>query len=227
MQQVTNATADFRREFVISIARTPEQVREAFRLRHQVYCLERGFEATTPAGIEQDEFDRQAHHVIASDRRTGQIVGTVRLLLPTPGVPGRDSMPIRRLCAPSLLRDLPYATTAEVSRFAISKERRDTMSGCAGLLRLGLVQGGVRLSRDLGLTHWCAVMERSLLRLMRSTAIRFNPIGPMVEYHGLRQPCAAHIGSVLAEMADEQPALWDLVTEGGSLWWNEPQLAAA
>lgn len=227
MQQLINATAAFRREFVVTIAQHPDEIEEAFRLRHQVYCLERGFEEATPAGIEQDEFDRYARHVIARDRRTGEVVGTVRLILPRHGVNHRDSMPVRRLCDPALLHSLPLSTTAEVSRFAISRERRDSKSESAGLLRLGLVQGSVRVSRDLGLTHWCAVMERSLLRLMRSTAVRFAPIGPPVEYHGLRQPCAAHIGTVMAEMAEQQPVLWDLVTEGGALWDDERMLAAA
>lgn len=219
----TDAIAAFRRDFIVQTARTLDEVQEAFRLRHQVYCLERGYEAATTAGVEQDEFDCNARHVIASDRRTGQVVGTMRFILPGRT---RDAMPMRRLCDPSLLRDLPMATTAEVSRFAISKLRRDAGVG-DGLLRLGLVQGGVRLSHELGLTHWCAVMERSLLRLMCATAIRFKPVGPLVEYHGVRQPCAAHIGTVLAEMAAEQPALWDLVTDGGVLCSGEMERLAA
>ena len=213
-----DAIAAFRRDFTIQVAGTPGEMREAFQLRHQVYCLERGYEAATAAGVEQDEFDARAKHVIACDRRTGQIVGTVRLILPGRS---RDAMPIRRLCDPTLLRHLPHATTAEVSRFAVSKVLRESGAGDS-LLRLGLVQGSVRISRELGLTHWCAIMERSLLRLMRATAIRFDPVGPAVEHHGLRQPCVAHIGTVLAEMEAEQPGLWDLVTDGGLRWWDQP-----
>ena len=218
-----DAIAAFRRDFIVQTARTPEEVQEAFRLRHQVYCLERGYEAATTAGVEQDEFDRNARHIIAWDRRTGQVVGTARLILPGKM---RDAMPIQRLCDPSLLRDLPLATTAEVSRFAVSKLRRDAGAG-DGLLRLGLVQGCVRLSRELGITHWCAVMERSLLRLLRTSAIRFDPIGTLVEHHGLRQPCATRLDTILAEMAVEQPDLWDLVTDGGILCSDEPERLAA
>jgi hypothetical protein len=46
------------------------------------------------------------------------------------------------------------------------------------IMRLGLVQGLVRISQELGLTHWCAVMEPSLLRLLRRTAIHFEPLAP-------------------------------------------------
>lgn len=220
-----DAIAAFRRDFTIKVARTPGEMREAFQLRHQVYCLERGYEEATAAGVEQDEFDGRAKHIIACDRRSGQVVGTVRLILPGRDR-SRDSMPMRRLCDPALLRHIPYASTAEVSRFAVSKVLRESGAGDS-LLRLGLVQGSVRVSREMGLTHWCAIMERSLLRLLRATAIRFDPVGPAVEHHGLRQPCVAHIGTVLADMETEQPGLWDLVTDGGLHWWDQPERMAA
>ncbi len=226
MQRLDHATAAFRRTFIVTVARTTEQIQEAFRLRYQVYCLERGFEAATLDGIERDRFDDLARHVIVCERVTGQVVGTLRFILPGAGDCPAHSMPVRQLCPPSLLHSLPIATTAEVSRFAISKERRGAFDG-AGLLRLGLVQGGIRLSRELGLTHWCAVMEPCLLRLMCSTGLRFAPIGPLVEHHGMRQPCIAHIDTVLAEMAVKQPALWEFMTERGSLWPSPERRIAA
>lgn len=219
--------AAFDDEFVVQSAETASQITEALRLRHQVYCLERGYETATPAGIEQDDYDRLAYHVIACDRRSGQVMGTLRLIPPDLSVPRHEAMPMRRVCGPALLRHLPFETTAEVSRFAISKQRRVAVADSASLLRVGLVQGAVRLSRDLGMTHLCAVMERSLLRLMRATAVRFTAIGPAVEYHGIRQPCAAEIAVVLAEMAVAQPALWQLVTEGGALVTARRELLAA
>ena len=227
MKLIDACVAAFHQDFVVRTARSASAVQDALRLRHDVYCLERGFEAATPAGIEQDEFDRQAHHVIACDRRSGEVMGTLRLILPDRSGPRHRALPIRGVCGASLLQHLPFSTTAEVSRFAISKQRRSESAGATALLRMGLVQGAVRLSRDLGMTHWCAVMERSLLRLMRSTSVRFTPIGPAVEYHGVRQPCAAEIAPLLAEMAVTHPALWGLVTEGGALCGRAPASMAA
>ena len=226
-QHVRSAISEFRREFSVDLADTPDLINEAYRLRHQVYCLERGFEEPGEAEIESDEFDRHSRHVVVRRRRGGEVVGTLRLVIASPRL-GEASLPMHRICESSQLRGLPTATTAEVSRFAVSKERRDNQSPAAAIVRLGLVQGAVRISRDLRLTHWCAMMERSLLRLLRSTAIDFSPLGPMVEYHGLRQPTYADISLVLRRMRQVRPELWDLVTEFGSLWHgSESYLAAA
>ena len=128
---------------------------------------------------------------------------------------------MQRLCNTDLLRMLPLASTGEISRFAISKELRD--AGCAGnaLLRLGLMQGILRLSVGMGITHWCAVMEPTLLRLLRVSGIHFQSLGPAIEHHGLRQPSFGCIGTVLARIKRERPAAWDYFTDGGLLWQDE------
>jgi N-acyl amino acid synthase of PEP-CTERM/exosortase system len=76
----------------------------------------------------------------------------------------------------------------------------------------------LRMSVALGLTHWCAFMEPALLRILRATEIHLEPVGPMVEYHGLRQPCYGNIRTVLSRIRAEQPDVWDLITDGGELW---------
>jgi hypothetical protein len=91
-------------------------------------------------------------------------------------------------------------------------------SDATALLRLALVQGLVRMSAENGVTHWCAVMERSLLRLLRASAINFEPVGQMVEHHGMRQPSVCSVSTVLQQMRIEQPAIWEFVTLGGTLW---------
>ena len=97
----------------------------------------------------------------------------------------------------------------------------------SGLLRLALVQGLIRLSVELGITHWAAIMEPTLLRLLKSTAIYFNSIGKPVEYHGLRQPCYIPIEALLARVYEEQPGIWEFLTDGGRLWPEPPRWAAA
>jgi N-acyl amino acid synthase of PEP-CTERM/exosortase system len=67
-----------------------------------------------------------------------------------------------------------------------------------------------------GITHWCAVMEPTLLRMFTAMAIRPEPLGPMVEYHGLRQPCYIDLHEMLDTMMRERPAMWEVMTEAGS-----------
>lgn len=228
--------------FEVISADTPELLRKAYELRYQVYCLERGFEDGTehPDGLEIDEFDSHARHSLLVHRPTGQAIGAVRLVLPVPGA-HHNSFPIQNLTDHALVRcpsAFPVASMAEISRFSISKEfrrrRTDTLYGegnapragedepgdrrSGALVRLGLMLAICRMSAELGVTDWCAVMEPALLRILAMTGVHFEMIGPPVEYHGLRQPCHGNICALMARLAREQPAAWDLVTDGGTLW---------
>jgi hypothetical protein len=143
----------------------------------------------------------------------GEVVGTVRLIAPDPIDLG-NSFPTQRLCQPALLQHLPLDTTGEISRFAISKQRRGAC--VAGMLtRLALMRGIAQLSSEMGLTHWLAVMERGLLRLQQRNAIHFDPIGPLVSYHGLRQPAMGEIVRVLERIRREEFPTWNFLTDGG------------
>jgi N-acyl-L-homoserine lactone synthetase len=201
--------------FVVIRADTPKLVHAACRLRYQVYCLERGFEPGNN-GVETDDFDSKAHHVLLIHRDSGEPIGTSRVI-PASSPGGFADLPMTSVCAPGLLQNLPTRTTGEISRFAVSKQRR--MSCRAGtMVRLGLMQGILRLSRELGLTHWCAIMEPMLLRLLQMSSIYFQPIGPLVEYHGLRQPAFLEIDAVLDRARFERPDAWNYVTLDGQLW---------
>lgn len=205
-------------EFSVELVRTKEDLQEAYRIRYQVYCLERGFE---PAGegveIEKDDYDARTRHVLVRSSRNGQALGTVRLILPDHSALER-SFPMQNVCPPEVLNGLPIAEMAEVSRFAVSKARRGQIGARGGLLRLSLVQGLVKLSHEIGVNYWCALMEPTLLRLLSATAIHFRSIGPLVEHHGLRQPAYNSLDEILQRMHAEQPPLWNFITEGGRLW---------
>jgi len=208
-------------ECTVLIADTPDLLEEVFRLRYQVYCIERGFEPGC-GGKELDEFDSQARHVLLVHRASGEPIGTVRVI-PSCLTGGVNGLPMAAVCPAGILQGLPAWTTGEISRFAVSKQRR--LSCRAGaMVRLGLMQGTLRLSRELGLTHWCAIMEPMLLRLLQTTAIHFSPLGSPVEYHGLRQPACLDIDTVLDRARVEQREGWDYVTLGGALW-QPPVLA--
>ena len=215
-------TAD---DFSIELADTAAQQREAFRVRHQVYCVERGYEACD-GDVETDEFDGNARHVLLRHRASGEVVGTVRLVLPNMRRL-RGSFPLQRVCGASALDAMPLHTSGEVSRFALSKDRRLGMEQAGCLMRLALVQGLIQASDEAGLTHWCAVMERSLLRLLRTTGIHFQPAGPMIEYHGMRQPATCDIDVMLDRVRQEHGLVWDDLTQGGRLWAPQVEALAA
>jgi N-acyl amino acid synthase of PEP-CTERM/exosortase system len=206
--------ASLRASYIFEVANTPTLVKEAQKLRYQVFVRERGiFNAPSDEELETDEFDAWSHHLLIRRCEDRQVVGTARLV---PFSADRAvSLPIQRVCSAERLSGIPLNNAGEISRFALSKDlRRGGDSRLNSLLILTLVEGVLHLSLGLGLTHWCAVMERSLMRLLRSVGIHFKAVGPMVSYYGQRQPAIAEIASLLSEGQQQRPAYYDFVTHG-------------
>src|SRR3954466_3012265 len=105
MSKFANAIASAQQELVVEIARTPEQVLEAKKLRYRVYCEERGFEPGE-GGIEQDEFDDNARHARVRSGPQGEVFGTVRLVLGAEDADGKG-LPMQRVCEDYVLAPLP------------------------------------------------------------------------------------------------------------------------
>ena len=213
-----DAFAAASKELVVEVATTPEQILEAKRLRYTVYCEERNF-LPGENGIEEDEFDSHSRHILVRSRATGEVFGTVRVVLSK--ADGTVSFPMQNVCEPHVLRSVPFAGTAEISRFAVKRDRTGISPAASALMRLYLIQGIVQVSGELGLTHWCATMERTLIRLLRSTGIYFQALGEPIEYHGLRQPAVWPLSSGFAQMHNEQPHIWNFLTNNGTLWSEE------
>jgi len=120
---LTDSIVAARTELVVHLADTPALVEQAYRLRHQVYCLERGYEPSVD-DLETDAYDKHARHVVLSLRGCGTVIGTVRMILPQARQPTR-SFPMQAVCDRATLGAIPLRSAVEVSRFAVSKERRN------------------------------------------------------------------------------------------------------
>lgn len=64
----------------IRLAKTPEEVGKACRLRYEVFVEEEGANLVNTDSIEQDEFDRYCDHLLVLRTDTQEVVGTYRLL---------------------------------------------------------------------------------------------------------------------------------------------------
>ena len=197
------------------------QREQVHHLRYQIYCEEYSFENPTqyPDGLEIDEFDIHSVHCLIFNHHTDQAIGTVRLILPLYNRPAL-SFPIQGMCRHPMMRDPAILNSAaEVSRFAISKSARSNcdvgipQNFCSSLLIIMLVKGVVQMGRDNGINDLFAVMEPTLLRLLAGRfAFHFNPIGPLVDYHGMRQPCHANLGRLLERTKRDNFAVWSYIT---------------
>lgn len=219
-------------------ASTESLLDQAYRLRYQVYCLERGFEdaATNPDGRERDEFDDHSVHRLLVHAETGLIVGGVRLVLPRQDHL-KNCFPIQGVCQvgplqPALSNGL--SETAEISRFCVSKAFRRLLPKGRGralgktsrldvepaaflpLMTLELMNAVIQMSEENGIKQLCAAMEPSLLRLLSRLGLEFTPLGDLVSFHGVRQPCYANIDELWVCLKEQNEDVWRwLANQGG------------
>lgn len=212
---------------------------DVYRLRYQVYCVENPFEDPSDKldGLESDVYDERAAHCLLRHRRTSFWAGAARLILPNKDAPAH-SFALQEVCRDPMIEDparFPVNEMAEVSRFCVSKEFRKRQGD--GLMPqsnepedqkderrvvpnmiLGLIEGLVDMSIRNGIVYWCAVMEPPLLRLLSRLGINFESIGPLVDYHGRRQPSLLRLPNMLKNVSEVRPDVWEILTDGGRHW---------
>lgn len=207
---------DFFNHFDLVLATTPEQKRDVYHIRYQVYCDELGFEDKRQfkQPFERDGFDEHAHHFLIRHKRTGMAAGTARCVLPFDDFGHKKPLPSERFCQHALDQQqitslgLRRGDYAEVSRIAIRAEfrRRITLDHqqYTDHQRFSFTQDELKsfshiatalyfalasyyLLRD-DIKTMIAMMEPRLMKHLNRAGIHFQPAGELTEYHGLRQP---------------------------------------
>jgi N-acyl amino acid synthase of PEP-CTERM/exosortase system len=204
----------YREHFEVVRASTPFLLDQVYRLRYQVYCVENAYRDRQLEGRETDIYDERSVHALLVHRRSEAVAGTVRVILP-----GTDQqhppLPINIVADSEqreLLRRLPRSRTAELSRFAVSKEFRQRCTDredhrMLRYITIGLIRAALELCCDHGIKYVCAVMGHSLIRLLGRLGFVFDHLGGLIEYHGARQPCVAQVNQIVS-------------TAEGTVWWR-------
>jgi N-acyl amino acid synthase of PEP-CTERM/exosortase system len=224
-------SALYDRHFIVLPADTPELLDAAHALRYQVYCVEHQFEdpARQQGQRERDRYDEHSVHSVLMAKSSGNVVGCVRLILPHGDA---QSLPLWGHLEPKdrdRLDTFERDRTAEISRYAIAKTYRrregeslypDVAEPSANELRrlvphmsLGLLRGVGLLAARHGMETVCAAMAPSLMRLLERFGLVFQPLGPPIDLHGIRQPCVGECEQLLAGMADRNEEYHRLVAQ--------------
>lgn len=231
------------RYFTFACVDGSEGITECYRLRYQVFCLERGFLSSDdyPDHMESDGYDAHSLHFLASHLH-GEPAGTARLV-----TNGPLGLPMAHHCAldPAyrFLGDANHplgSHFAEISRLAVSRGFRrrqgDTVYGGPPRRSPGpegdpssppsapprdvpeMVSGLFRLiyqeSKRRGITHWVVAMERSLQVMLKRMGIAFSAIGPEVDYYGPVRPYVAEIAAVERYVCRERVDTRDYMVAG-------------
>lgn len=221
--------------------RRPDNIPEdLFRLRYEVYCVERAYLKADAfaSGMEQDDYDDCATHFGAYHGEA--LVGTVRLVTP----PVACAFPFTLHCPTFAHFSMPeHGLCAEISRLAVRRSHRrrraDSVAGIPGftpapdvgiaippaferretgspMLLLGMYREMYRHSRANGIRYWFAAMERSLAWSLKKIGFRFEAIGPLADYYGKVTPYVLDLGEAIPELSVNNPPL--------SAWFDEVPL---
>jgi N-acyl amino acid synthase of PEP-CTERM/exosortase system len=195
-----------------------ELLQKIYRLRFEVYGDQCGFirKEDFPDGIETDEFDETSIH-FAAVKPDGEVLGTLRLILPT-----HKKLPVQRHVRFFLPHDenLENIYCAEISRFMISKKlRRDltkkdweaqkkneaTLLKEAKNIFMGLCLEAYKECNNLGITHVFSLMEKGLHVLLRFYGFHFQCVGEEIDIYGPVRPYVATLSSLGKSLAKEFP----------------------
>lgn len=216
-------------------ANTEELKQEVYKLRYQVYCLEKYFENPEehPDGLETDEYDQYSCHYLIRHRETGLYMATTRLILPNSGIfPMEANSEIDNT---AFLRHVNRNHLAELSRFCVSKQfrrranERDLIvtndtdesrnspreKASSASITLSLFACAIQMSAEHNIRYWCALIEPTLKRVVESYGIYVTQIGPLVEHHGKRMPCAIKVNDLLLGAAEKNIEYWGMLTNNG------------
>jgi N-acyl-L-homoserine lactone synthetase len=172
-----------------TISDDPALLEQSYRLRYQVYCVERKYlnAGDYPDGRETDDFDKDSVHVGAIDS-CGQLAGTARLIKPNP-----RGFPMFQHCAffPEMRTlDQPDTVAVEVSRVSISRhcarlrDRRNRKEPFLTLVK-SIMQGAKRA----GATHLVGATDAAFHRWLVHNGLPYRVAGPEVDYYGPVAPC--------------------------------------
>lgn len=227
----------FRARFEVIPAVSGTLVAQVYRVRHQVYCEELGFEAIRPDAQERDHYDNHAVHLLLRKAGEGAPVGCARLVRPNPGNP-TALLPFERFCAASLDRStvdparLPRSTVAEVSRLAVLSEfrrRKGEARQPAPLsefdfgtdqnprfpyILVSLYLGIVAIAGIHGIESLFTLTEPRLAGHFAKLGVTVRQIGSPIEHRGLRFPSMISVSEVVSGLNEYcRPLYLELMEE--------------
>ena len=190
----------------VSWARHLDEVRQAQRLRFQVFATEMGARLTTPiAGHDVDLFDDYCEHLLVRDAQTRQVIGTYRVLTPAQArrVGGTYSdtefdltrlrtlrsrmVELGRSCVHADHRHggVIMALWSALADFMVRNEL-DTMIGCASI---PMVHNGIP-SGDAAASIWHQVRKTHLAPIDFHVLPRLPLPGDLLDGHAVIEPPA-------------------------------------
>jgi N-acyl amino acid synthase of PEP-CTERM/exosortase system len=202
---------NFSQYFTVTLATTRQQQRFAYAIRYQVYAEELGWEPVNERRLERDSCDDYAYHCLLVHKRSGDIAGCVRLVLPQIGPP-KAPLPCQHhgitLKSNRHIAEFDGSPVGEISRLAVPQNfrRRAQETGKPFILdshntttiytekerrnfpniSIGLYLSAIALVKLCNLERVLVVMEPRLQRHLKRYGLVFHQISDLFELRGRR-----------------------------------------
>lgn len=227
--------ASFRQSFELEPALDESSIDQVYRIRHDVYCRDLGWEPVRADGRESDEYDRHSFHCLLRRRGTREPVGCTRLILARPEDPGH-ALPFEDSCKEVLDRQIvdpakmDRRTLGEVSRLAVMstfRQRKGESStavsmadedfGAGGpvarfpFIPVSLYLGAAAIARRFGIEHVFVLTEPRLASHFVRIGFDIRAVGGPIEHRGARVPSVLSSSKVVAGLRPLIRPLYDVI----------------
>jgi len=230
--EVGNLKENFAKYFSVEAAIDDALRHEVYRVRHEVYCEELGYEHTNSLHEETDQYDARALQIALRAQSSGRIVGCVRLVQTDPAAADLP-LPFEVLCAEHIDRSVIDPSTmdrrhiVEISRLAVLSDYRKRKGDGGGPIAIsdedmgtrdhprfpyipvGLYLGLLAAAELHGVTHLFTLTEARLARHLSALGFRIHLIGRAVEHRGKRVPSVIYRDEVMEHLPPFMRPLYD------------------
>ncbi len=220
----------FRRYFMLLPALDDALRHATYRIRHEVYCRDLGWEAVREDGEETDAHDSHALPYIMQSVTNGNPVGCARLVTCRSDLQRR--LPIELACSKVLdparfdASAVDRSRIAEVSRLAVMRDYRrrkgeqsmpiamdnedfgDGNRARFPFIPVGLYLAAFAMAEDLGFDYLLVLTEPRLARHFDKLGIDIRQIGEGIEHRGLRVPYVIDTAASIRNLDPFVAHLW-------------------
>ncbi|WP_018230498.1 PEP-CTERM/exosortase system-associated acyltransferase [Methyloversatilis universalis] len=234
--EVGSLKENFAKYFAVEAAVDEAMRHEVYRVRHQVYCEELGYEEVNPDHEETDQYDAQSLLIALRAQGSGRIVGCVRLVQVDPADPAAE-LPFEHLCSDAIDRTtidparIDRRHMVEISRLAVLSDYRKRKGDSGGPIAIsdedlgtrdqprfpyipvGLYLGLLAAAELHGVEHLFTLTEARLARHLTALGFRIHLIGQAVEHRGKRVPSVIYRRELMEHLPPFMRPLYDQLLE--------------
>ena len=240
---------NFSRYFIPRYAASRHQKRFSYSIRYKVYAEELGWEPLNTSRLETDHCDAYSHPCLLEHKRTGDIAGCVRLVVPENGrrdaylpyqlhrVPKIDTSHLSR-CTPTHVGEIsrlavpnqfrrrpdekgkPFILDQHNTTTIFSEEERRNFPNIA----IGLYLSAIAMVELCDLELALVVMEPRLQRHLKRYGLFFHQISDEFELKGQRALFELPRNELTRHMKGEVKELYEVIRDTlAQQPWQSPQ----